>query len=73
MLKESGEDYHILLMPDHPTPLNIMTHTSDPVPYILYKSEAESDSGVETYKENTAAATNRYSERGYTLISKLLS
>lgn len=73
MLKESGEDYHILLMPDHPTPLNIMTHTSDPVPYILYKSEAESDSGVETYNEKTAAATNRYSERGYTLISKLLS
>lgn len=73
MLKDSGEDYHILLMPDHPTPLNIMTHTSDPVPYILYKSEAESDSGVETYNEKTAAATNISRDKGYMLISELLS
>lgn len=71
-LKESGEDYHILLMPDHPTPLDIMTHTSEPVPYILYKSEAEKDSGVDCYTESKARTTGKYREVGYTLINNLL-
>lgn len=71
-LKESGEDYHILLMPDHPTPLDIMTHTSEPVPYILYKSEAEKASGVDCYTESKARATGIYREVGYTLINNLL-
>ena len=71
-LKESGEDYHILLMPDHPTPLDIMTHTSEPVPYILYKSEAEKDSGVDCYTESKARTTGIYREVGYTLINNLL-
>lgn len=71
-LKDSGEDYHILLMPDHPTPLDIMTHTSEPVPYILYKSESEKDSGVDCYTESKAEATGVYREVGYTLINNLL-
>lgn len=71
-LKESGEDYHILVMPDHPTPLDIMTHTSEPVPYILYKSEAEKDSGVDCYTESKARTTGIYREVGYTLINNLL-
>ena len=71
-LKESGEDYHILLMPDHPTPLDIMTHTSEPVPYILYKSEDEKDSGVDCYTESKASTTGIYREVGYTLINNLL-
>lgn len=72
-LKSSGEEYRILLMPDHPTPLNIMTHTSDPVPYILYKSDNEIDSGVETYNEKTAAATGIDAGMGYTLMTRMLS
>ncbi|MDO5311176.1 MAG: phosphoglycerate mutase, partial [Clostridia bacterium] len=69
----SGEEYRILLMPDHPTPLNIMTHTSDPVPYILYKSDDEIDSGVETYNEKTAAATGKDAGMGCTLMNRMLS
>ncbi|MGN0178405.1 MAG: cofactor-independent phosphoglycerate mutase [Monoglobaceae bacterium] len=72
-LKSSGEEYRILLMPDHPTPLNIMTHTSDPVPYILYKSDDEIDSGVETYNEKTAAATGKDAGMGCTLMNRMLS
>lgn len=71
-LKNSGEDFNILLMPDHPTPLNIMTHTSDPVPYILYKSGDEVSSGVESYTEANAEKTGIVTERGYMLINKLL-
>lgn len=71
-LKNSGEDFNILLMPDHPTPLNIMTHTSDPVPYILYKSGNEISSGVESYTEANAEKTGVVTEHGYMLINKLL-
>ena len=72
-LKSSGEEYRILLMPDHPTPLNIMTHTSAPVPYILYKSDDEIDSGVETYNEKTATATGKDAGMGCTLMNRMLS
>ena len=34
----SGEDYRLLVLPDHPTPIRCRTHTSDPVPYLLYDS-----------------------------------
>ena len=32
----SGQDYRLLILPDHPTPIRVRTHTSDPVPYLLY-------------------------------------
>ncbi len=71
-LRSIGEDFHMLIMPDHPTPLNIMTHTSDPVPYIIYKSEAEAPSNVKSYTEANASQTGVYVECGHTLIEKLL-
>lgn len=72
-LKSSGEDFRMLLMPDHPTPLDIMTHTSNPIPYILYKSDDEANSGVSSYTEKNAEETGLYTELGYTLISRLFS
>ena len=72
-LRESGEDFHMLIMPDHPTPLAIMTHTSDPVPYVLYKSEAEAEPKDVKYTEADAEKTGIYVEKGHTLINKLLS
>lgn len=72
-LKSSGEDYNILVMPDHPTPLAIKTHTSDPIPYILYSSKnAERDSGLTSYTEAEAKKTGNFIENGYTIINKLL-
>ncbi len=70
-LNASAEDYNILVMPDHPTPLEIMTHTSAPVPYILYKSKCEVDSKVSSYTEANAEQTGIYEEHGYTLVNKL--
>lgn len=37
-LEKAGEDYRMLVMPDHPTPVRLRTHTSSPVPYLLYDS-----------------------------------
>ena len=71
-LKEIGEDYHILIMPDHPTPLAIKTHTSDPIPYILFQSENPSEAATRIYSEDEAKKTGIYEPFGHLLIKKLL-
>ncbi|PNV60862.1 cofactor-independent phosphoglycerate mutase [Clostridium sp. chh4-2] len=71
-LEEAGEEYSILVMPDHPTPLAIKTHISDPVPYLLYRSTDPVDSGISTYTEETCASTGRYVGHGYELMKELL-
>ena len=67
----SGEDYRLLIMPDHPTPIRCRTHTSDPVPYILYDSTLERKS-LSRSSEKEAAATGIYEPEGYRLMDKLL-
>lgn len=70
-LKNSGEDFSIMILPDHPTPLKIGTHTNDPVPYVIYRSDEKVKSGV-NYNENDAK-TGVYIEEGHTLMNKFLS
>lgn len=70
-LSASGEDFRILIMPDHPTPIRLRTHTGEPVPYLLYDSTKSTGTGV-LYNEAAAKTTGVYVERGYTLIDKLL-
>ena len=69
-LKDRGEDFKVLIAPDHPTPLSIMTHCSDPVPYLIYDSRKEIV-GADAYDEENAKNTGNYVEEGYTLINKL--
>lgn len=71
-LEAAGEEYSILVMPDHPTPLAIKTHVADPVPYLLYRSNGAAGDGADTYTEKTAAATGRYVDHGYELMGRLL-
>ncbi len=71
-LDASGEDYHVLVMPDHPTPLAIRTHTSDPIPYILFRSEKCDNSQTRIYSENEARATGIYQPLGHLLMNELL-
>lgn len=66
------DDFAVLVCPDHPTPLNIMTHSSDPVPYLIYDSKNEID-GVATINEDTAKATGNYIEKGYTMMDYFIS
>ena len=72
-LKARGEDYSLLIMPDHPTPLDVMTHVSDPVPYILYNSTKTVKSGVDKYCESQAKATGVFVDSGVSLMRKFLS
>jgi 2,3-bisphosphoglycerate-independent phosphoglycerate mutase len=66
----SGEDYRILLLPDHPTPICIRTHTAGPIPYVLYDSR-KSLGHSETYCESIATESGILKEDGYQLIDKL--
>ena len=69
-LEEKNEEYRMLLMPDHPTPIACRTHTSDPVPYLLYDSTKELQND-QCYTEKDAKASGHYTDQGYQLISKL--
>lgn len=67
-----GEDYRMLILPDHPTPIRCRTHTGDPVPYILYDSRRHCKK-QSRYSEKEAAATENYEPFGYRLLDKLLN
>ncbi len=51
-LKKSGEDFSLLIMPDHPTPIDIGTHTAEPVPYALYRSCEPKNCGLAYCEKN---------------------
>lgn len=73
-LKAAGEDFRLLLLPDHPTPIEVRTHTGEPVPYLLYDSTAlvqGADTAVR-YDEQSAARTGKNWSEGFRLIGHLL-
>ncbi len=71
-MNASGEDYRILVLPDHPTPIRVRTHTSGPIPYLLYDSTKElgNSSG---YDECIAKESGIMKKNGYQLMDYLLS
>lgn len=70
-LDESGEPYRILIMPDHPTPINTMTHCKDPVPYLIYGSGIKGN-GASAYDESNAAKTGFFTDSGVSLMQRFL-
>ncbi len=71
-LESAGEDYAILLLPDHPTPLSIRTHSRDAVPYVLYSSKTKLGPNAISYNEFDIDKKNTV-EKGHLLIKKLFS
>lgn len=71
-LNESGFDYSLLLMPDHPTPVSLRTHTSDPVPFVIYRSNSAGTHPAERYTEDLASETGIYISEGHTLLDKFI-
>lgn len=69
-LEAAGEAYRMLVLPDHPTPVSVRTHTSDDVPYLLYDSTRPAVSGCH-YNEEEAARTGIRVEKGHELIRRL--
>lgn len=70
-LDNSGEEYRIMVLPDHPTPIRYRTHTSSPVPFMIYDSRKEFK-GQKEYSERIAEATGLVIEEGYKLIDRFL-
>ena len=69
-LQARKEDYAVLIMPDHPTPIPTGTHSSAPVPYAMYYSTNEKDSGVSNLCEKTAEKTGVVQEPGFDLLTR---
>lgn len=70
-LEDCGEDYRILIMPDHPTPLDTMTHSAAPVPFMIYDSRKE-ENGVPVFDEDNAQNTGVFVEHGPDIMDILL-
>ena len=71
-LRGAGVDFRMLILPDHPTPVRVRTHTSDPVPYLLYDS-TKAQEGCSVYSEKTGRESGKMPEEGYRLIDHLLN
>ena len=71
-MEAAGADFRMLVLPDHPTPVAIRTHTSDPVPYMLYDSTNKLDK-TWNYNEREAAEGGIYVAEGHTLINHLFN
>lgn len=70
-LEQAGEEFRMLILPDHPTPICVRTHTGKPVPYLLYDSTKAAE-GMNTYNEVNAKKSGIVWEEGYRLIDHLL-
>lgn len=68
---EEYEDYKIMILPDHPTPIVTKTHASDPVPYLIYH-HSKLVQGVDTFTEKTAESTGNYIDDGPSIMGRFI-
>ena len=68
-----GEEYSMLVLPDHPTPLTLRTHVADPVPFVMYRSTEDITSGVDMYSEKAGKSTGVFENSGPALLKRFLS
>ena len=71
-LDAAGEDYRIMVLPDHPTPIRVRTHTKDPVPYMIYDSRRLLGNSGHTYGESAARRSGLVWPKGFRLRDHLL-
>ena len=70
-LNSTGERYKVLLMPDHPTPCAIRTHSHENVPFAIYDSESSLSQGVHSYNEFEAEKTGFFIPEGHKIFETL--
>jgi len=63
----------ILVLPDHPTPIRLMTHTSDPVPFVIYESQGrQGKQGIKGFNEREIKKAKLKINNGYELLGKFI-
>ena len=67
------DDYKIMILPDHATPLSLRTHVNDPVPYLIYHKQLQHESGVTNFCEQTCAKTGVYYDIGHEQMARFLT
>ncbi|HYH03797.1 MAG TPA: cofactor-independent phosphoglycerate mutase [Bacillota bacterium] len=73
-LAKIDPEFRIMILPDHPTPLSLKTHTSDPVPYLIYRSTTKQPQTPERkFDETSARATGILREKGYQLMDRFIN
>ncbi len=72
-LKNMGEQYKILITPDHATPCELRTHTAKAVPFILYDSDTTKQTSALKYSEKTASSTSKFIPKGHDLIKLMFA
>jgi 2,3-bisphosphoglycerate-independent phosphoglycerate mutase len=70
LLKYDEKDFRVLIMPDHPTPIVLKTHSGDPVPFMIW-GRGEGN-GAGRFTETQAKGTGLFIDNGYEMISKLI-
>jgi len=70
-LKSSGEDFKILITPDHPTPISLKTHVHDAIPFVIYDSRNTTNANV-SYNEENAKNAGLYIAPGHLLMKRFL-
>lgn len=71
-MDSSGEEYRMLILPDHPTPIKVRTHVAEPVPYLLYDSSAPKEHNW-SYNEKEAAESGNVIEHGWDMMNYLFT
>ena len=71
-LDHAGVEYRILVLPDHPTPIHLRTHTADPVPYVLFDSRSTNEKEA-TFSEIAAMQSGVFCEDGYRLLDMFIN
>ena len=72
-LEKDGTEYRMLILPDHPTPLKLRTHTRDSVPYIIYDSTNLIKNDVTSYTEDEAKKSGILIEEGHKLMERFIN
>ena len=69
---ENKDDHRIMVLPDHPTPIELRTHTDDPVPFVIYDSTTKRSSGAEGFDEAEVSKSGIVIEEGYELMERFV-
>lgn len=70
-LIDAKQDYSILILPDHPTPIALRTHTNEAVPFLFFSTKNNIKTKFFEFNEKTASSSGIYIKDGYKLINHL--